>query len=187
MRHLTLEEFEENLALINQSPKDSGRLDMIVCRSGHGEREVLTEAALDLHVGLVGDTWHIRSSSRTADGSPHPDMQLTLMNSRCIALLAQTKDRWPLAGDQLYVDLDLSATNLPPGTYLKIGLAVIEITAQPHTGCSKFTARFGHDALLFVNAPARKHLRLRGVNAKVIQPGIIKTGDLVKIIQEPRS
>lgn len=185
MRHLTVKEIEANLGLIGQSPKDFGRLELIVRRPDVDKREVLNEARLDLRLGLVGDTWSSRKSSRAVDGLPNPDTQLTLMNSRVIALLAQTKDRWPLAGDQLFVDLDLSVTNLPPGTRLKIGPAVVEVTAKPHTGCPKFAERFGHDALLFVNAPARKELRLRGVNAKVIQPGVIKTGDPVVIIQGP--
>jgi hypothetical protein len=187
MRYLTLEELEENLNLINQSPKDGGRLELIVRRPAVDEREALDEGTLDLRLGLIGDTWISRRSSRTPAGSPHPEMQITLMNSRVIALLAQIRERWPLAGDQLFVDLDLSAANLAPGTQLKIGLAVVEITAQPHTGCVKFSERFGHDALLFVNAPARKELRLRGVNAKIVQPGVIKVGDSVQVIRAPGS
>jgi MOSC domain-containing protein YiiM len=107
-------------------------------------------------------------------------MQLNLMNARAIALLAQEKDRWSLAGDQLYVDLDLSEENLPPGTQLAIGAAIIEVTDQPHTGCKKFMARFGADALKFVNSPVGKGLHLRGVNARVVQPGAIHTGDVVR-------
>lgn len=181
-KHLTAEELEAGLDLIHQSPKDSGVLELIVRRPRIDEREILAEATLDLQVGLMGDTWNARASKRTSDGSPHPDMQLTLMNARVIALLAQEKDRWPLAGDQLYVDLDLSAANLPAGTRLSIGTAIIEVTSQPHTGCMKFAARFGQDAFYFVNAPERKELRLRGVNARVIQAGAIKTGDVVKKI-----
>jgi hypothetical protein len=180
--HLTMEELEAGLDLIRQSPKDSGVLELIVRRPRVDEREILADAALDLQAGLVGDTWKSRGSRRTSDGSPHPDMQLTLMNSRVISLLAQERERWCLAGDQLYVDLDLSAANLPPGTRLSIGTAVIEVTSQPHTGCQKFAARFGQDAFQFVNAPARKELRLRGLNARVIQAGAIKTGDAVKKI-----
>jgi MOSC domain-containing protein YiiM len=155
---------------------------MIVRRPRTDEREVLEEGELDLIQGLVGDNWRTRGSSGTADGSAHPDMQLNVMNSRVIALLAQKKERWPLAGDQLFIDLDLSAENLPPGTRLAVGSSVIEVTAQPHTGCQKFVARFGLDAMKFVNSPARKHLHLRGINAKVIQPGTVRVGDIVKKI-----
>ena len=102
------------------------------------------------------------------------------MNARVIALLAQEKERWQLAGDQLVVDFDLSETNIPPGTQLAIGSAVVEITAQPHTGCQKFAARFGQEALIFVNSPIRRDLQLRGVNARVILPGKIQIGDVVK-------
>jgi hypothetical protein len=113
-----------------------------------------------------------------ADGSPHPDMQLNIMNSRVIALVAGARERWPLAGDQLYIDLDLSDDNLPPGTRLVLGRAVIEVTRQPHTGCHKFLARFGAGALKFVNSPAGRKHHLRGINAKVVQPGVIRLGDL---------
>jgi hypothetical protein len=181
-KYITVEELEAGLDSLGQSPKDSGVLELIVRRPRVDEREILAEAALDLDAGLVGDTWNSRKSSRTSDGSPHPDMQLTLMNSRVISVLAQERERWCLAGDQLYVDLDLSAANIPPGMRLSIGTAVIEVTSQPHTGCQKFTARFGQDAFHFVNAPERKELRLRGVNTRVIQAGTIKTGDSVKKI-----
>jgi len=130
----------------------------------------------------VGDNWRTRSSSRTPDGSAHPDMQLNVMNSRVIALVAQNKDRWPLAGDQLFIEMDLSAANLPPGTRLAIGSAVIEVTAQPHTGCKKFVERFGLDAMKFVNSPVGEQLHLRGINAKVVQPGVIRLGDVAKKI-----
>src|SRR5438128_369922 len=106
--HLSWEEMIEGIAAIRMSPRDNGTVDLIVRRPRVGEREVLTEGDLDCSVGLVGDTWPSRSSSRTADGSPHPDMQLNIMNARAIALLAQDKARWPLAGDQLFFDMDLS-------------------------------------------------------------------------------
>jgi MOSC domain-containing protein YiiM len=102
------------------------------------------------------------------------------MNARVIDLVAREKDRWSLAGDQLFIDLDVSAENLPPGTRLALGSAVIEVTNQPHTGCKKFAARFGLDALKFVNSPVGRQLQLRGVNARVRQAGVIRIGDLVK-------
>ena len=165
---------------MRQSPKDGGTLEMIVRRPRVDAREVLEEGELDLEMGLVGDTWLERGSSRTADGSAHPDMQLNVINARLLDLVAQDKARWQLAGDQLVVDFDLSEANIPPGTQLAIGSAVIEVTAQPHTGCQKFVARFGREAMLFVNSPVGKQLHLRGINARVVQPGTIRTGDAVR-------
>ena len=178
--HLTMEELEAGLDNIRNSPADEGVLELIVRRPQIGEREILEEGELHLTHGLVGDNWSIRGSSRTADGSSHPDMQLNIMNARAIALFAQQRDRWPLAGDQLFVDLDLSPDNLPSGTRLALGSAVIEVTNQPHTGCKKFVERFGLDALKFVSSPVGKALNLRGINAKVVQPGVIRVGCQVK-------
>ena len=181
-KHLTMAELEAGLDEIRQSPKDEGVIALIVRRPQVDAREVLEEGELDLVEGLVGDTWKVRGSSRTPDGAAHPDMQLNVMNARVIALLACEKDRWPLAGDQLFIDMDVSSENLPPGTRLALGSAVIEVTDQPHTGCKKFEARFGLDALKFVNSPLGRQLQLRGVNAKVTQPGVIRVGDFVKKI-----
>ena len=181
-KHLTIAELEAGLDTIRQSPKDEGVIALIVRRPKVDAREVLEEGELDLVEGLVGDTWKVRGSSRTPDGAAHPDMQLNIMNARVIALLAREKDRWPLAGDQLFIDMDVSSENLPPGTRLALGSAVIEVTDQPHTGCKKFEARFGLDALKFVNSPLGRQLQLRGVNAKVTQPGVIRVGDFVKKI-----
>ncbi len=178
--HVSLNELEAGLEMIRQAPKDGGVLRLIVRRPAVEAREVLDEGYLDLAQGLVGDTWSVRGSSRTSDRSAHPDMQLNVMNARAIALLAQAQERWPLAGDQLYIDLDLSGDNLPPGTHLALESAVIAITDQPHTGCKKFAARFGLDALQFVNSPAGRQLNLRGINAKVVQPGVIRVGEVVK-------
>ena len=153
---------DAHLDELRNSPKDEGELMLIVRRPGTDLREVLEEGRLDLVEGLVGDTWRDRGSNRTADGSAHPEMQLNIMNARAIALVAGSKDRWPLAGDQLYIDLDLSDANLPPGTRLALGSAVIEVTAQPHTGCRKFQARFGRDAVKFVNSAAAKSFIFAG-------------------------
>src|SRR5215210_7801882 len=182
IKHLTWDEMVGGLPEVKRSPQDEGMLKLIVRRPSIEQREVLREAELDCAVGLVGDSWNARASSRTADGSPHPDMQLNIMNARVIALLAQDKARWQLAGDQLFIDMDLSADNLPPGTQLALGSAVIEVTAQPHNGCQKFVARFGLDAMKFVNSPIGKQLHLRGINAKVVQPGTIRVGDSAKKI-----
>ena len=179
-KHLTMAELEAGLDTIRKSPKDVGVIAMIVRRPQVDAREVLVEGELDLVEGLVGDSWKVRRSNRTPDGSPHPDMQLNVMNARVVALVAREKDRWPLAGDQLFIDMDVSRENLPPGTRLALGSAVIEVTDQPHTGCKKFEARFGLDALKLVNSPVGRQLQLRGLNAKVAQPGVIRVGDLVK-------
>jgi hypothetical protein len=180
MRHLALEELHAALPLIRQSPRDEGTLDLIVRRPRVDAREVLDVGELDGREGLVGDTWGVRGSSRTPDGSPHRDMQLNVINSRLIGFVAQDRARWPLAGDQLYVDLDLSADNLPPGTRLALGTAVIEVTPEPHLGCGKFVARFGVDAMKFVNSTLGRQLRLRGLNAKVVTPGVIRVGDVIR-------
>jgi hypothetical protein len=180
MEYLSTEQLEAGLDEIRRSPADRGRVELIVRRPALGEREVLSEGELDMVVGLVGDTWPQRRSTRTPDGSPHPDMQLNVMNARTIALLAGSPERRALAGDQLYLDLDLSEANLPTGTRLELGSAVIEVTAQPHTGCAKFSQRFGREALRFVNSETGKALRLRGLNARVVVPGMVREGDEVR-------
>ena len=184
IKHLTMAQLEAALDEIRRAPKDEGVLRLIVRRPRVDEREVLQEAELHPSEGLVGDSWRMRKSSRTADGAPHTDMQLNIMSVRVIALLAQDQARWQLAGDQLYLDLDLSAANLPAGTQLGIGSAVIEVTPPPHTGCRKFVSRFGLDAMKFVNSSVGRELHLRGINAKVVQPGVIHVGDVAKKLPE---
>ena len=182
MNHASKEVLAAGLASIRESPKDEGVLNLIVRRPAIDAREVLELGHLDPATGLAGDTWRTRGSSRTDDGTSHPDMQLNLMNSRVIALLAGYIERWPLAGDQLYVDLDLSAANLPAWTQLAIGTAVIAVTDQPHTGCKKFAARFGLNALAFISSPEGRSLNLRGINARVVRPGVVRVGDVVRKI-----
>ena len=180
-RHLTTEELEAGLDEIRRAPADEGTVELIVRRPAEGEREVLAEGVLDLSEGLVGDRWSAHRSSRTPDGSPNVATQLTLMNARVVDLVAASdRKRWALAGDQLYVDFDISVANLPPGTRLALGSAVIEVTPEPHTGCVKFHARFGGDAHRFVNTKQHRHLRLRGLNAKVVEPGTVSTGDTIR-------
>jgi MOSC domain-containing protein YiiM len=179
VRHLTWAELETGLETIKQAPKDRGRVELIVRRPHVGAREVLEIGELSVEEGLVGDSWHKRRHPRTPDGLPHPDTQLNVMNARAIALIAQDRSRWPLAGDQLFLDMDISPENLPAGTQLQIGTAVIEVTAEPHTGCAKFVERFGVDAMKFVNSTVGRAHNLRGLNAKVVRPGTIRVGDLV--------
>ena len=182
VQHLSMTELEAGKDHIRQSPKDNGTLMMIVRRPNVDEREVLNEGELSPAEGLVGDTWKARESGHTPDGSADINTQITIMNARTIALLAQEKERWPLAGDQLFIDMDLSTDNLQPGTRLALGSAVIEVSAVPHTGCKKFSSRFGVEAMKFVNSPEGKQLHLRGINAKVLRAGRIRVGDVVRKI-----
>ena len=179
VKQMTLEELEAGLRNIGESPKSEGVLELIVRRPQTLEREILEVGELDVAEGLVGDNWKARGSKSTPDGSAHPEMQLTLMSSRIIQLISQDRDRWHLAGDQLFVDMDLSQENLPAGTRIAMGSAIIEVTPVPHTGCKKFIERFGVDAMKFVNSPIGKKLNLRGVNTKVIQSGSVRTDERV--------
>ena len=177
--HLNTSQLEAGMEHILQSPSDDGALLKIVRRPDVERREVLQEGDLDAAEGLVGDNWESRGSSSTEDGSAHPEAQLTLINARFISLIAQSEERWQLSGDQLVVDLDLSADNLPVGTRLSVGSAVLEVTAKPHTGCGKFSRRFGKDALRLTATPRGRALRLRGMYARVIEPGTVRVGDSV--------
>jgi MOSC domain-containing protein YiiM len=176
--HATPAELEAGLDKVRAAPRDEGTLQLIVRRPAVDAREVVEEAALDLELGLVGDNWSSRGRS---GGRPaNTKAQVTVKNARAAALVARERERWPLAGDQLYVDLDLSVDNLPPGTRLGIGSAVIEVTDEPHTGCQKYSGRFGLDALMVANSPEGRALNLRGINTRVVQPGRIRVGDAVR-------
>ena len=178
--HLTAEQLEAGLDEVLLSPADHGTLELIVRRPAVDAREVLESGELTEDDGVVGDNWNRKPSNRGPDGGPHPDMQLNVINSRLLRLVAgDAPDRMALAGDQLVVDLDLSGDTLPAGTRLAIGSAVIEVTAEPHTGCAKFTQRFGLDAMRFVNSDTGRTHNLRGVNAKVVQAGTITRGDTI--------
>ena len=178
--YLDITALEAGLAEVRASPPVQGTLEMIVRRPAVDKREILGVAELSREAGLVGDSWKRRRSNRTVDRSPHRDMQLNIINARLSRLIAGGNDEVrALAGDQLHADLDLSEANLPPGTRLVVGNAVIEVTAEPHTGCSKFAARYGRAALRFVNTGIGKELRLRGINARVVEPGTIRVGDAI--------
>jgi MOSC domain-containing protein YiiM len=166
---------EANLDEIRSSPPDDGSVELIARRPAENERELLDSARVDTTCGLVGDNW--LAKLETAGKTPNPDTQLTLMNARAAALFAGAREHWALAGDQLYVDLDLSNANLPPGTRLTVGDAVIEVTAVPHTGCGKFLRRFGLDAQKLANSKVGRELNLRGINARVLRPGTVRVGD----------
>jgi MOSC domain-containing protein YiiM len=176
--HLSPAELEAGLPTIREAPKDDGTLELIVRRPAVEEREVVEEAELDLELGVVGDNWSGRGRS---GGRPaNTKAQVTVMNVRSTALVAREWERWPLAGDQLYVDFDIGHENLPPGSRLGIGTAVLEVTDDPHTGCKKFSSRFGLDALIFVNSGEGRALNLRGINTRVVQAGTVRVGDAVR-------
>ena len=179
-RYLSMEELERGLENICLSPRQQGILKMIVRRPVDDVREIVDQAELSLSEGLLGDNWRRRGSKHMPDGSANPNAQITVMNARVVELVAGESERWALAGDQLYVDFDLSDENLPPGTRLEVGSAILEVSSQPHTGCRKFSDRFGVEALKFVNSPEGQRLRLRGINTRIVQPGRIKVGDVVK-------
>jgi MOSC domain-containing protein YiiM len=175
LEHMTTEALLAGLDEVRQAPADDGRVELIARRPAVDERELLDEAVLSPEEGLVGDSWRERGSEL--------DRQLTLMNSRAAALVAVDPERRQLAGDQLYVDIDLGGANLPPGSRLEVGSAVVEITEPPHRGCSKFAARFGRGALRLVNSPEGVELNLRGVNARVAKAGTVRIGDPVRKVR----
>ena len=182
-RHRTRAELEAAVEELRASPVGEGVLRLIVRRPVEEEREVLPEAALDESEGLVGDRWNVADYG---DGPDRFDTQLTLMNAFAASLIAGEPEHWPPAGDQLYVELSLAGEDLPPGSRLEIGSALIEISAVPHTGCGKFVRRFGVDAMKFVNSPVGRELNLRGVNARVVRGGVVAQGDAVCLISDGR-
>lgn len=174
--HRTTAELDSLMDGILAAPKDAGPIEMIVRRPAENQREVVDTGELTAAEGLVGDDWRNRVD---AGDDPYVESQLTLMNARVADAVAVTRDRWPLAGDQVYVDMDISKENLPPGTRLSIGDAVVEISEQPHTGCAKFAGRFGKEALRWANIGEGRDRRFRGVYAFVIEDGAFKLGDKV--------
>ncbi len=181
-KHLSANEISDAIKHVLASPKDNGVLEMIVRRPAVNKREVTESGVLDIENGLVGDNWRTRGSSRTDNGLGHPEMQLNLMNYRFGLLIAGSRERVPLAGDQLFVDLDLSEDNVPAGTRLSIGEAVIEVTTIPHLGCKKFVERFGIDAMKFANSDFGRRHNLRGINAKAVKAGEIHSGNIIRVV-----
>tara|TARA_B100001540_G_scaffold67359_1_gene60671 strand:+ start:6047 stop:6676 length:630 start_codon:yes stop_codon:yes gene_type:complete len=180
IRHLNTDELEAGLEKALTSPTDEGIINLIVCRPDVGQRKVLQSAEFSLEIGLVGDNWSKKPYSKSPDGGPHPEMQVTMINSRVLDLItAGDSSRMAVPGDQLVVDFDLSRENIPPGTKLNIGSAIIEVTEAPHTGCAQFVGWFGDDAMRFVNSSRGRELCLRGINSKVVQPGVISQGDKI--------
>jgi len=173
-------DFEPFLEDVRSAPPDGGIVELIVLRPDREERRLATEVELDPAQGVVGDSWSARPSKSTPDGSPDPENQVTIMSIRVLAAIAPDHDRWPLAGDQVYVDADLSVENLPAGTRVALGTAILEISAKPHTGCAKFSERFGSDALRWINSPTGRELRMRGVNARIVRGGVVHVGDTLR-------
>lgn len=184
--HLTAEQVDAGMASVRQSPRDTGSLDLIVIRPAVDARLVVPQVEVDADHGLAGDSWEARGSRMTPDGSAHPGDQVTVMNTRFARLIAATEDRIPLAGDQLYVDLDLSTSNLPTGTRLEFSEVVLEVTDLPHTGCEKFQARFGMPALRQTNTPEGRELRLRGINTTVVTGGMLHQGEVAQVSRPSR-
>ncbi|MDH3189034.1 MAG: MOSC domain-containing protein [Acidimicrobiia bacterium] len=174
--HRSTEELQGFLDNILAAPTEQGRIEMIVRRPESDQREVVDSARLDTEQGLIGDNWRQRVDDR---GNPYLHAQLTLMNSRVADAVAVERERWALAGDQIYVDMNLSIENLPPGSKIRVGEAVVEISETPHTGCPKFAARFGKDALRFANVGVGRENRFRGVNAFIVESGEVRVGDKV--------
>lgn len=181
--HLSSAELKAARDHLVAAPTSVGRLELIVARPEHGQRHLLDEARLDVVDGLVGDNWLTRGNRHREDGSADPDAQITVMNIRVAALVAGSPERVPLAGDQLYVDLDLSVDNLPVGTRLEVGSAVLLVTPPPHTGCKKFVARFGEEAMRFVNSREGRAHRWRGMNTRVLEPGVVRVGDPITVLR----
>ena len=173
-------DFEPFLADVRSAPADGGRVELLVRRPDRELRQLVDEVELGPASGVVGDNWSARPSRSTPDGSPDPEDQVTIMSTRVLAAIAPDRDRWPLAGDQVYVDADLSADNLPAGTRVALGTAILVISEKPHTGCAKFSARFGSDALRWINSPTGRELRMRGVNARIEQAGVVRLGDSLR-------
>jgi hypothetical protein len=180
VKHLAAPALDDGLAQVRLSPSDEGRVEMIVLRPAVDQREVVAEAVLDVDNGVVGDNWRTKGSTSTPDGAANPEAMVTVMNARFATLIAGDPNRRRLAGDQLFIDFDISSANLPTGSRVAIGDAVLEVSAKPHTGCQKFAARFGHEALRFVNSEVGRALNLRGLNTRVVAGGVVRTGDPVR-------
>jgi MOSC domain-containing protein YiiM len=170
----TVEQLWADLDRVRAAPRDKGTLELIATRPEVGERDVVEQAELDVEHGVIGDSWSRRGKR------PNPKSQVAIMSARAAAMIAGEREHWALAGDQFYVDLDLSAANLPPGTRLAIGTAVLEVSDLPHLGCGKFTARYGADAHDLVNSPEGIALNLRGINTRIVQSGTVRRGDTVR-------
>ena len=185
MAHRTRAELEAGLAHVQASPRGAGTLDMIVVRPAIDQRRTPEAVTCTVEGGIVGDDWPQRGSRHTPDGRANPEQQVAVINARFLDLVAGGRDRWPLAGDQLVVDLDLSEDHLVAGDRLRIGAIEVEVTAHPHNGCDKFRDRFGLDAVRFANSPEGRRLHLRGIYVRVVVPGDLHVGDAIEVLPVP--
>lgn len=173
-RFLPLDVLETRLAELPPAPRDLGTLTLIVRRREGGTRELLERVALTPEEGLPGDAWGRRPPL-------NPEAQLAVIQTDIAELIANGQPL-PLFGDNLFLNLDLSRENLPTGSRLRVGAAVLEVTPKPHNGCAKFHARFGAAALRFASHPDRRHLNLRGIYLKVVEGGELAVGDAVMVL-----
>lgn len=173
-------DLDPTYADLRAAPRDAAVVTLLVARPGVDQRQAVTEAVLEVEEGMVGDDWKARGSWKVKGAPASVEAQLTLMSTRVLAAMEPDPSRWPLAGDQVYLDLDLSEENLPAGTRLAVGMAEVEVTALPHTGCSKFAARFGQDALRWISTPEGRALRMRGMYVRVVRAGAVRVGDVVR-------
>jgi MOSC domain-containing protein YiiM len=181
MGHADAATLHAGLDHVLASPSTTGEVRLLVVRPAASERTSVAEARIDTEQGVTGDNWLVRGSKRTVDGSADPHAQVTVMNIRAAELVAREPERVPLAGDQIYVDFDISHDNLPAGALLAVGDAVLRVSEKPHTGCAKFVDRFGAEAMRFVNSRTGRQLRLRGVNTSVVTPGVVRVGSEVRV------
>lgn len=166
--------------LLAAAPKDEGRLDLIVMRPDAEARVLPERIEVTAGDGLPGDHWKHGAGNMREDGTADPDAQICIMMSGCIEAIAGPRENWAPAGDNFFLDMDLTPANMPPGTRFSIGTAEFVVTARPHNGCQKFIDRYGRDACLFVNTGAGKDLRLRGIYARVTKDGTVGLGDRVR-------
>jgi len=176
-RYLPSDALTQRLNAFAAAPKENGRLEMIVRCPVSNQREILQTVHLSVEAGLPGDKWGAKSN-------PNPVSQLTVMRHDIADMIANGQSL-ALFGDNLFVNLDIAAANLPVGSRLQIGEAVIEVTPLPHDGCTKFKARFGADAFYFVNAKPTRHLNLRGICCRVVRAGNVEAGSAVRVVSRP--
>jgi MOSC domain-containing protein YiiM len=176
-RHLSLDALEDGLAALPPPPRDRGRVTLIVRRRADGVRETPARVELTRERGVPGDRWQRLQPDA-------PQMQLAVMQQDLAELIANGQPL-SLFGDNLFVDLDLSAANLPFGSQIRVGSAIVEMTPEPHDGCHKFAGRFGNDALRFVATKATRAENRRGVYWTTIEAGEVAVGDELRVLSRP--